>query len=519
MDSYNKIHVHPCLKMLIVSIVGIIVADFMSLNLELVHKIFLWSCVTLSFVCTAFIKQPSIRSIYFYLTLLLFTFAIHSHSIEQREAPYDTYASWTMVIDKACTTNNSRWIKTSARLSHYKLQGEDSWQRIDGKVVVYADSSIRVNCGDQLSFKGRLNQFKLYEGSELDKEALEGYFSLMNRRDFLGNVFIYENSLISQSSTHSSSFLIFFAKLQQRALQKLSRLSLSPSNMSIAQAMILGYKANIDNSLTDSYSRVGASHILAVSGLHVGIIFAFINLLLYPLSFLSSGHRLINILSVICIWIYALLTGLSLSVVRAAIMFSVMQFALFESSRTFSLNTLSATALVMLLLNTNSLFDISFLLSFVAVFFIITCFNPLFRLVRTHNKWMDAFLSVFLVGLIASLATLGLVSNYFHNMPLVGILIGPCIILLANFILLFGIAWILCPFALLQDAFSFILNSLLNLQNGLIDHCSTWSISNLRYEFSALQMAGYYIIAVSLAMWLWYRKPNTNPLITYDDDK
>lgn len=131
--------------------------------------------------------------------------------------------------------------------------------------------------------------------------------------------------------------------------------------------MTAGDRRSLSPALRAAYSRSGTSHLLAVSGLHVGIVFLLANLLLWWLPLFRHGHILRNIAVILLIWLYAATTGFPPSVVRAALMFSVLQFALASSSEYVGMNTLAGVAFVMLLFHPDYLFDISFQLSFIAV--------------------------------------------------------------------------------------------------------------------------------------------------------
>lgn len=113
--------------------------------------------------------------------------------------------------------------------------------------------------------------------------------------------------------------------------------------------MTAGDRRSLSPALRAAYSRSGTSHLLAVSGLHVGIVFLLANLLLWWLPLFRHGHILRNIAVILLIWLYAATTGFPPSVVRAALMFSVLQFALASSSEYVGMNTLAGVAFVMLL--------------------------------------------------------------------------------------------------------------------------------------------------------------------------
>lgn len=186
--------------------------------------------------------------------------------------------------------------------------------------------------------------------------------------------------------------------------------------------MVLGDKDYLDPELKQSYSSTGASHILAVSGLHVGVVFVIFNFLF---SFLFRGGRrtvvVVRSLSVlVCLWLYAVITGLSASVLRATVMFSMIQFGLSLNRKANIYNTLCASALLLLFFNPYYLFDVSFQLSYAAVFSIVF-FQP--RIVSlidisTDHWWgrlCNWVWSLVAVSLAAQIGTAPIVLYYFHQ--------------------------------------------------------------------------------------------------------
>lgn len=135
----------------------------------------------------------------------------------------------------------------------------------------------------------------------------------------------------------------------------------------VCRAMVTGDRSGITQELRTAYSRSGLSHLLAVSGLHTGIVFALINLMLWWLPLLHRGHLVRNLLATVCIWLFVAAAGFPPSAVRAAVMCTMLQFALASASEYVALNALAAAGFGMLLWNPAWLGDISFQLSFIAV--------------------------------------------------------------------------------------------------------------------------------------------------------
>lgn len=239
-------------------------------------------------------------------------------------------------------------------------------------------------------------------------------------------------------------------ELRNQLVNTLSDKGLGQQELAVVSAMSLGDKSLIDKDLKNDYSRSGASHVLALSGLHLGIIY-------FVFSFMTARWRrcyhhwsrpVSEGLILITMWSYVVLVGMSPSVVRAAIMMTVYSLLSLQNRNRSSLNALAFTAIIMLVADPMILFNISFQLSFVAVAFILLYQGRIYSLIpsSTHPivKWCWRFLSV---SLAAQLGVAPLTAYYFHQIPsyfllssLVVMVFTPLIIYLS--LLFFLLMWL-----------------------------------------------------------------------------
>ena len=206
-------------------------------------------------------------------------------------------------------------------------------------------------------------------------------------RGFVATSFVYWNQwrkVAIDLSPLSRLDRTALAALQQRQsmLREYEHLGFDDDRLAVAIAMTLGDKSRLTNDLREVYSISGASHVLALSGLHIGII--------YALLVLVVGYRrlgwLRETLVILGIWAYAFFTGLSPSVVRAAVMITVYSLVALTNRDRMSLNTLALTAIIMLLWNPLYLYDVGFQMSFLAVLFILLFFKPIYALIP--ERWL-----------------------------------------------------------------------------------------------------------------------------------
>ena len=292
-------------------------------------------------------------------------------------------------------------------------------------------------------------------------------------------VCIRDSQFISRDSWHRGgdgfSHLSNIQRLRLRALQWRSTLVqriISPDDDSDAQAvlaaMVLGDKSALSKELRTTYSATGASHILALSGLHLGIIY----LLLTRLTLGRRRMWLTQVPVVLGIWAFALITGLSTSVVRAAMMISLYAVFSLGGRRQSPLGVLSFTAIIMLLFNSDSLYDIGFQLSFMAMLGILV-FVPLFermvsiRWLMEHRvvKWLMAMMTM---SVAAQLTTAPLVAYHFGRFSTYFLLTNLLAIPIATLILYVAVATLIVPaIAGVLGWLAGVLNAVLGWVSGL----------------------------------------------------
>ena len=356
--------------------------------------------------------------------LTLFSAGALLHAISYRgEIPYGKPFEMELKIEQTSVVREGY---TSAEA---KIEACEDSALTDCKVVVWGDSLTHFSAGDRLRLTKAVRPFRA--------ERKE-YAQLMHHRGVVGSISIggfdcYEYIPAERNTLHDW------------AVERLRQALPEGDGRAVVLAMTTGERSEIGNELRQSYSASGASHLLAVSGLHIGIAFMLINLLLLPLVLLRHGNVVRSVLAIALIWLYVWLCGMSPSAVRAAIMFSLLQFSLSSLREYDSVNILSSTAFLMLIFDSHLLFDISFQLSFIAVAGIILWAIPLYRQCATRFKAVNLLLGVLFVGLASTVATLPLVANNFATISIVGVLINPAVIVLANIVVLAGVVALAFP--------------------------------------------------------------------------
>ncbi len=292
--------------------------------------------------------------------------------------------------------------------------------------------------------------------------------------------------------------------LHEAAAERMRRLGLSAETEAIALAMAVGDRTELTADRRAPYNRTGTAHVLAVSGLHVGMVFLYANALLCWLTLLHRGHLLRNLLAILLIWLFAVTAGLSPGTVRAAMMFTALQLALATTSNYTSVNVLAAAAFCMLLWRPSYLFHLGFQMSFLSVAAILLWGLPLYRRLRTRWRLLNGALGMILVGLVASIATTPLVSHAFGTIPLAGIVANPPVILLAYGVVGVSLLWVVIPWPPLGIVIRPLLETLLSLQNGVVSAFAALPFAAIQYRMTTAQMIVVYLFFAIFTLIVWH---------------
>ena len=297
----------------------------------------------------------------------------------------------------------------------------------------------------------------------------------------------------------------YFLNQRNILLQRLETAGLSDNQYAVVAAMALGDKSSLTKDLKETYSMTGASHILALSGLHLGIIYALLSLLVVG----RRWQMITQVAIILSIWAFVFLTGMSTSVVRSAIMLTVYALLAIGHRQKMSVNTLAFTAIVMLLVSPQALFDVGFQMSFMAVFSILL-FTPLFyrpfsaEYLMTHRlvKWLWGMVAV---SIAAQIGVAPLIAYYFGRFSCFFLLTNFIVIPAATLILYLSLATLLIP------SIGVILASIVGLLNTTLLYISTIPGATIDgLHPSVMLTASIYAIIFATYYLLWLTIPKTD---------
>ncbi len=338
-----------------------------------------------------------------------------------------------------------------------------------------------------------------------------------------------------------TSLLARAIALRQYLLDKIESWQLPAEQQQVSKALLLGYRNEVEQDLLQAYAAVGAMHVLAVSGLHVGIVYLVLGKLLF---FLRKPKALLlkSFLLVLFLWFYAMLTGLSPSVVRAATMFSFVALGSSFRRNTSIYNTLLASAVILLLIKPTYLFEVGFQLSYLAVFGIVWLQPKFEQLWRPRFFPLKLLWSIATVSVAAQIATFPLGLYYFHQFPGLFLLSNFIVIPLVSVLMYVGLTVLILslfmpphPFLIwLYSKLLWLMNSgvewVEHLNIGLIQEISIGSLELLLlylfigffFHFLFSKKASLLLVALSMGLglqlyqlWEDHRLNHTKELTIY----
>jgi competence protein ComEC len=388
-------------------------------------------------------------------------------------------------------------VKTVLEVSAVKV-GEE-WQPAGGKIMAYLRKeekahALRVN--DKIVF-----QSKVSEVAGPGNPGEFNYKKYLSYHQVFHQVFIDSTNWALAGRKPSFSILRAAQEARLALLGYFKKYNIEGEEYAVASALVLGFKDEIGQELIQAYSGAGAMHVLAVSGLHVGIIYLVLNSFLKFLDKKRYGRFLKALLLIAMLWAYALITGLSPSVMRAATMFSIVIIGTATGKNSSIYNSLAGSAFILLLFNPYLIVEVGFQLSYLAVLGIVYIQPKIYQWLNPANFILKWVWGITAVSLAAQLATFPLGILYFHQFPnyflFSNLIVIPAatIILSSGLILLLfaGIAEMFSGFTLIVEWLAYLFHKVVLFLNFIV----TW-IEKLPYSITD------WLYISDLQVWLIY---------------
>lgn len=377
----------------------------------------------------------------------------------------DSIESYEIVIKQPLEAK-PKTFKTLGEVTNVFIGQE--WKPARGKVLLYFrnDSIPRLSIGSVIITNKPL---------QLIKNA--GNPGEFNYQRYSRRNNIYYQSFFNQKeykvATYNVSYPLksWLNNLRNGVMSIIDKYINGRNERAVAKALLIGYRKEIDRELYQSFTNTGVVHIIAISGMHLAMIYAAMLVLLKPLRKKNNGKLIGNIITLIVIWLFTLLAGFVPSIARAAVMFSFIIIGETMQRKTNIYNSLAASAVVLLLINSYNLWDVGFLLSYTAVLSIVIFQRPVNQWLYIENKLLRAVWNVISVTVSAQILTLPVILYYFHQFPVMFIISNLIAVPLSGLILYLEVLLIiLSPVPLIAAWCAFATEKLLTLFNEFINY-------------------------------------------------
>jgi competence protein ComEC len=373
--------------------------------------------------------------------------------------------------------------------------------------------------GKILIYVPKTNQTKLHSGNEIWLNAtVISTPKAFNPYQFDYSKYLEKQNVFHQIYTRKNQIKIiqnhktigyYIENLRDNLSKSFDIHHFEPKTKAIIVALILGQRLELDKETIADYSNAGVIHILAISGLHISIIYFFIVFILKPLKKIKFGAEIQLLFVLLILWLFALLTGLTASVTRAVTLFSFISIGTYFNQPKAIYNALAISAFLILIVQPNALFDIGFQLSYAAVLSIVL-FQPFYKkFYFTENKIGIYLIDIVLVSLAAQIGVLPLSLYYFNQLPLLFLLANIVIIPLSSWVLILGIIILPLNFALPSVAkpIGAILKYSIQIMNNYIHWIAQFKdgiITNI--SFSGWLTLCLYLIVIAFIYGLYHTK-------------
>ncbi len=398
---------------------------------------------------------------------------------------------------------HDNFVRTNIRIK--AIRTDEGWQGVDGKslLLLQRDSlSASLKKGDKITFEPNFKEIPTQNNPDAFNYKRYLFFHLISHQAFLKS-----NKWSKINSPKTWYNLAWLSDFRERLLMQYQAYGISGNEFSVLSALTLGYKNELDYEIQKAYAASGAIHVLAVSGLHVGIVFVILN---YLLMFFKRGkfQRWIYLVLLLSgIWLFALLTGGSPSVLRASLMFSFIALGQALKRNGNIYNSIFASAFLLLMLQPFLLFDISFQLSYLAVISIVFFQPKISSVFQSRYFVVQKVWDLTSVGIAAQIGTFPVTIYYFHQFPNYFLLSNFIVIPIAGVLIWLSLAFFVSLiYTQLAQIFAWILKWTVVFQNYLIQNIEQLPYALSENLFLDAYQLGLLIISILFLM-LFLNKP------------
>lgn len=308
-----------------------------------------------------------------------------------------------------------------AKLNSYKtlatvtaLEMNNQFHSTNGKLIVYfsKDSMLHLDYGSRIIFSRPLQEIKNAGNPGGFDYKRYSFFQHVTHQ-----VYLKRGDFVVLEEKKQRLFTKILYAIKGKVLSILSAYIEGEKEKGLAEALLIGYKDDLDKNLVQSYTNTGVVHVIAISGLHLGLIYGLLLQLLKPFKKRKHFKWVIPVVVIPALWLFSLVAGGQPSVLRSALMFTCIVIAENFSRKPSIYNTLAVSAFILLCINPFWLWDVGFQLSYAAVLSIVTFMKPIYNWFYIKNGILDFIWKLNSVSLAAQVLTTPFSIYHFHQFP------------------------------------------------------------------------------------------------------
>lgn len=504
----------PLVKITIAFILGIIASYYLHFSISIIAFPLSLSFIAFFVVFFWTLKRNKKSSLFGILScglaFFIGTFALISHTENLQKDNY-THCKSVFKSKQSTTLILREKLKSNDYSDRYiGLIKTISGKPYSGKVIVNVQKDSSKNhliIGNSIKIQTILQQNKPSKNpNQFD------YSRYLANKQIYAQVYCQKKEILVNKAIQKDIWY-YCAKLHSRIISNLEKSNFNQAEMNVALALILGQQQEISQDIIQDYQYSGATHVLSVSGLHVGFIMLFITFILKPIPNTKKG----SFFKLACILIslagFAVISGLSPSVLRSVVMFSFLAIGNHLRRNGNIYHTLLVSILLILLFEPYFLFDVGFQLSYIALFFILWLQPILKNIYNPKNKLTVYIWEALTVSFAAQTGTLPLCLYYFHQFPGLFFVTNIIILPVLSFIMIAGIVVMIIAIFTSPPLFITIIFEksiyLLNLMIHAVASVDSFVIQNISFNLYHLWAFSFFIIGTIV----WIKKPSFNKLL------
>lgn len=376
---------------------------------------------------------------------------------------------------------------------------------VKGDVILYfqKDSSVlQLDYGSQIIISKNLQPIK-----NSNNPGTFDYKRYAAFQDIYYQVYLKADEFVILNTKDEYAFSKLIFQIRKKIVSILSTYIPGDKESGLAEALLIGYKDDLDMTLVQSYSNTGVVHVVAISGLHLGLIYWLLNLLFKPFKKKKRVSWLRPILIIAGLWLFSILAGAGPSVIRSAVMFTFIVMGESWKRPVSIYNTLAASAFLLLCFNPFWLWDVGFQLSYAAVLSIVIFMKPIYNWFYIQNKMLDFIWKLNAVTLSAQILTIPVSIYHFHQFPNYFLFTNILAVPVSSLIVLGEI--LLCTVSLIPVLAKYtgiVMHWLIWIMNSFVEHMENlpFSLWDSLY-FSIPQLVLLYAFIAGMSFWLLYK--------------